>query len=85
MAVNPPDTEVGNRPFTAGDLLAQRDRLKQKTLQQEEDLRPRADEGGLQGVFDRALKSKMGSIRAATGDSDDDTDIEEVDDDDWDD
>ena len=79
-----PEASTGGRPFTAGDLLAMRGKLKQKMVQ-EEDLPPRGNDSGLQGVFDRALKSKMGSIRAATGDSDDDTDVEEVDDDDWDD
>ena len=56
--------------------------LKKKEAQT--DLGPKKSEGGLQGVLEGAISSRLDSIRSAVGSDDEDTDIEDVDDD-WDD
>ena len=69
------------RPFSANDLQHAKTLLKRKEFEEEQ---PRPKSGGLQNVLSDALDQRLGSIRNAV-ESDEDTDIEEVDDDDWDD
>ena len=84
---NPPPQEsssaASGRPFCANDLLLQRDRLKAK---KDEDFEPRQKTGSfLENTLSSAIESRLVNIRNAMDDSDEDTDIEEVDDDDdWD-
>ena len=79
----PPDPEPSSegRPFSANDLLLQKNRLKAK---KDEDLIPRQKTGSfLENTLSSAIELRLGSIRnAVEDDSDDDTDVEEIDDDD---
>ena len=60
--------------------------MLKKKEEEDEPQQPRGGGGGLHDVFSNALDQRLTSIRSAMTTSDDeDTDIEEVDDDDWDD
>ncbi|XP_011406570.2 PREDICTED: serine/arginine repetitive matrix protein 1-like isoform X2 [Amphimedon queenslandica] len=73
------------RPFTINDLVRAKSLLKKKE-EDDEPQQPKGGGGGLHDVFSNALNQRMTSIRSAMTNSDDeDTDIEEVDDEDWDD
>lgn len=72
----------GGRPFSANDLLQQRTKLKAK---KEEEVEPRPKTGSLlENTLSNAIELRLVNIRNAM-DSDEDTDVEEIDDDeDWD-
>jgi hypothetical protein len=46
-------------------------------------VKPKSSGGGLHDVFSSALDERLGSIRHAMASDDDDTDVDEVDDEDW--
>lgn len=71
----------GGRPFSANDLAQQRTKLKAN----KEDIEPRQKTGSfLENTLSNAIELRLVNIRNAM-DSDEDTDVEEIDDeDDWD-